>query len=93
MMVLTIPFIGPVMAAANMDPVWMGVVICILIEVGLLTPPVGLNLFVLQGVTKEPIRDVIVGALPFLLIQFVMIAMLYYWPDIAMFLPRAVMGG
>ncbi len=92
MMVLTIPFIGPVMAAANMDPVWMGVVICILIEVGLLTPPVGLNLFVLQGVTKEPIRDVIVGAMPFLLIQFVMIAMLYYWPDIAMFLPRAVMG-
>ena len=93
MMVLTIPFIGPVMAAANMDPVWMGVVICILIEVGLLTPPVGLNLFVLQGVTKEPIRDVIVGSVPFLLIQFLMIAMLYYWPDIAMFLPRAVMGG
>jgi tripartite ATP-independent transporter DctM subunit len=92
MMVLTIPFIGPVMAAANMDPVWMGVVICILIEVGLLTPPVGLNLFVLQGVTKEPLHDVIVGAVPFLLIQFVMIALLYFWPDIALFLPRAVMG-
>jgi len=92
MMVLTIPFIVPVMAAAHMDPVWMGVVICILIEVGLLTPPVGLNLFVLQGVTKEPIRDVIVGAVPFLLIQLVMIAMLYYWPDVALALPRAVMG-
>jgi tripartite ATP-independent transporter DctM subunit len=92
MMVLTIPFIVPVMAIANMDPVWMGVVICILIEVGLLTPPVGLNLFVLQGVTKEPIHDVIVGTMPFLLIQFLMIAALYYWPEIALFLPRLVMG-
>ncbi len=92
MMVLTIPFIVPVMAVAQMDPIWMGVVICILIEVGLLTPPVGLNLFVLQGVTKEPLRDVIVGTLPFLLLQFLMIAALYYWPDIALFLPRAVMG-
>ena len=93
MMVLTIPFIVPIMAVANMDPVWMGVVICILIELGLLTPPVGLNLFVLQGVTKEPIHDVIVGTLPFLLLQFLMVAALYYWPDIALYLPRAVMGG
>ncbi len=93
MMVLTIPFIVPVMAVAQMDPIWMGVVICILIEVGLLTPPVGLNLFVLQGVTKEPIHDVIVGTLPFLLIQFLMIVALYYWPEIALFLPRIVMGG
>jgi len=93
MMVLTIPFIVPIMAVAQMDPVWMGVVICILIELGLLTPPVGLNLFVLQGVTKEPIHDVIVGALPFLLILFLMVAALYWWPDIALFLPRAVMGG
>jgi tripartite ATP-independent transporter DctM subunit len=93
MMVLTIPFIVPVMGVANMDPVWMGVVICILIEVGLLSPPVGLNLFVLRGVTKEPIHDVIVGTMPFLMIQFLMVAMLYFWPDIALFLPRAVMGG
>jgi tripartite ATP-independent transporter DctM subunit len=93
MMVLTIPFIVPVMAVAHMDPVWMGVVICILIEVGLLTPPVGLNLFVLQGVTKEPIRDVISGSMPFLGLQFLMIAALYYWPEIALFLPHVVMGG
>jgi len=92
MMVLTIPFIGPVMGVANMDPVWMGVIICILIEVGLLSPPVGLNLFVLRGVTKEPLHAVIVGTMPFLVIQLLMVAMLYFWPDIALFLPRAVMG-
>jgi len=93
MMVLTVPFIMPVMEVANMDPVWMGVVICIMIEVGLLSPPVGLNLFVLQGVTKEPIRQVIVGTLPFLVLQLLMVAILYLWPDIALYLPGAVMGG
>lgn len=92
MMVLTIPFIVPIMAAVHMDPIWMGVEICILIEVGLLTPPVGMNLFVLQGVTKEPIRDVIAGSLPFILLQGVMIAALYYWPGLALYLPRVVMG-
>jgi len=93
MMVITIPFIVPVMAAAQMDPVWMGVVICILIEVGLLTPPVGLNLYVLQGVTGESMGDVISGASPFIVLQAAMLAILYFWPQVALFLPRLVMGG
>lgn len=92
MMVITIPFIVPIMAAAHMDSVWMGVVICILIEVGLLTPPVGLNLYVLQGVTGEPMRDVIAGSWPFIVVQFAMIAALYQWPQIALYLPRILMG-
>ena len=92
MMVITIPFIVPIMEAAHMDSVWMGVVICILIEMGLLTPPVGLNLYVLQGVTGEPMRDVINGAWPFIVIQFAMIVALYHWPQIALYLPRILMG-
>ena len=92
MMVITVPFIVPIMTNAHMDLVWMGVVICILIEVGLLTPPVGLNLYVLQGVTGESIRDVIAGATPFIVLQLLMIAMLYKWPDIALFMPKLVMG-
>lgn len=92
MMVLTVPFIVPIMMNAHMDLVWMGVVICILIEIGLLTPPVGLNLYVLQGVTGEPIRDVIIGATPFIFLQLVMIGVLYAWPDIALYMPRLVMG-
>ena len=92
MMVITIPFIVPIMAAAQMDPVWMGVVICILIEVGLLTPPVGLNLYVLQGATGAQMRDVIAGAWPFIVIQVAILAALYRWPDIALYLPRALMG-
>ncbi len=92
MMVITIPFIVPIMAAAHMDSVWMGVVICILIEMGLLTPPVGLNLYVLQGVTGEPMREVINGAWPFIIIQFAMIVALYQWPQIALYLPQILMG-
>jgi len=92
MMVITIPFILPILAAAHMDLIWMGVVICMLIEVGLLTPPVGMNLYVLQGVTNESIRDVIVGSVPFLLLQFLMIAMLYWQPSITLYLPRIIMG-
>jgi tripartite ATP-independent transporter DctM subunit len=93
MMVITIPFIVPIMTNAHMDLVWMGVVVCIMIEVGLLTPPVGLNLYVLQGVTGEPMRDVIVGSAPFIVLQFAMVAALYWWVSIAMYLPRLVMGG
>jgi tripartite ATP-independent transporter DctM subunit len=92
MMVITIPFIVPIMAVAHMDPIWMGVVICILIEMGLLTPPVGLNLYVLQGVTGESMRDVIVGSWPFIVVQFAMIGALYQWPQIALYLPRILMG-
>ena len=92
MMVITIPFIVPIMAAAHMDSVWMGVVICILIEVGLLTPPVGLNLYVLQGVTGESMSAVIAGAWPFIIVQTAMIAALYRWPEIALYLPRILMN-
>ncbi|MGE5511513.1 MAG: TRAP transporter large permease [Bacteroidota bacterium] len=93
MMVITVPFIVPIMTNADMDLVWMGVVVCIMIEVGLLTPPVGLNLYVLQGVTGEPMRDVIAGSAPFIVLQFAMVAALYWWPSIAMYLPRLIMGG
>jgi len=91
MMVITVPFIVPIMHAAGMDLVWMGVVICVLIEIGLLTPPVGLNLFVLQGVTKERMTDVIRGALPFVALQLAVIVLLYWLPGLALRIPRLVM--
>jgi C4-dicarboxylate transporter DctM subunit len=63
-----------------------------LVEVGLLTPPVGLNLYVLRGVTGEPMVDVIRGSLPFVIFQLLMILILWYYPDLAVALPRLVMG-
>jgi len=90
MMVMTIPFVVPIMSTLHVDLVWLGIVIVLIIEIGLLTPPVGLNLYVLQGATNEPIRDVIIGSLPFLGILAVMVLLLFVFPQLALFLPGAL---
>lgn len=88
MMVTTIPIVTPVMVAAGFDPVWFGIVVIILIELALITPPVGLNLFVIQGIRPSgPLSDVAVGALPFVIAMFVMIALLAVVPSLALYLP------
>ena len=89
MMVTTLPIVTPVMAAAGFDPVWFGIVIIILIELALITPPVGLNLYVIQGIRERgSVNDVIIGALPFVIAMFAMIALLALVPDLALLLPR-----
>jgi C4-dicarboxylate transporter DctM subunit len=88
MMVITIPFIVPIMTAANVDMVWLGVLICIIIEVGLLTPPVGLNLYVLQGATGEPFRTIVSGSMPFVLLQIMVMFLIFYFPSLATTLPN-----
>ena len=93
MMILTTPFIAPVVFGLGWDPVWWGIVLTILIEAALITPPVGLNLYVVQGLrARGAIGDVIRGALPFVGAMLVLIAMLMLLPDIALWLPRLVMG-
>jgi tripartite ATP-independent transporter DctM subunit len=87
MMVITIPFIIPIMNAANVDLVWLGVLICINIEVGLLTPPVGLNLYVMQGSTGEPFRTIVEGALPFAILQLMVMFTIFLFPGIATMIP------
>ena len=87
MMVITMPFIVPIMNAANVDLVWLGVLICINIEVGLLTPPVGLNLYVMQGSTGEPFRSIVNGALPFVALQMLTMLTIFMFPAIATWLP------
>jgi tripartite ATP-independent transporter DctM subunit len=88
MMVITVPFIVPIMQAVNVDLVWLGVIICITIEVGLLTPPVGLNLYVLQGATGEPFRNIVTGSLPFVALQVLVILIVLSYPPVATFLPN-----
>jgi C4-dicarboxylate transporter, DctM subunit len=91
MMVATIPIITPVMIALGFDPVWFGIMIILLIEMAMITPPVGINLFVVQGLRRGgDIKDVIIGAAPFVLMLFLMIALLTAFPDIALYLPRVV---
>ncbi|WP_269497010.1 TRAP transporter large permease [Castellaniella sp. S9] len=89
MMITTIPIVAPIMFAMGFDPVWLGIVIIILVECALITPPVGLNLFVVQSLrTSGSMNDVIVGALPFVIMMLVMVALLVIAPDIALWVPR-----
>jgi len=91
MMVATVPIITPSMIAAGFDPVWLGIFIVVMMEIALITPPVGLNIFVVQGVRKKGrIEDVFVGALPFVAMMLVFVMLLYLFPQIVLALPEAV---
>ena len=93
LMVATTPIIAPVVAALGYDLVWFGVLFMILIEAALITPPIGVNLFVVQGVRGEAtglIHTIMLGALPFLAMVLAMIFLLIAVPDLALFLPEAL---
>jgi tripartite ATP-independent transporter DctM subunit len=93
MMVGTIPVIFPLVVALGIDPVWFGIFLVVMCEIALITPPVGMNLYVVQGIRREgSIAEVIYGTLPFLLMMFVLTALLIYFPDLALWLPRATFG-
>ncbi len=89
MMIVTIPLVAPIMTSLGFDPIWLGIVIIVLVETALITPPVGLNLFVVHSVRKSgSMNAVIVGSLPFVAALFAIIALLAAFPDLALWLPR-----
>ncbi|WP_322996476.1 TRAP transporter large permease [Castellaniella sp.] len=91
MMVATVPIVAPILAAAGFDPVWSGIIIVLLMEIALITPPIGLNLFVVQSIrTRGKIMDVIVGTLPFVASMIAFAFLLYAFPGIALYLPQSM---
>src|SRR5690606_22812206 len=91
MMITTIPIVAPVMFAVGFDPVWVGIIIIILVETALITPPVGLNLFVVQSLRRNgSMTDIMVGALPFVVMLIAMVAILAVFPSLALWLPTVV---
>ena len=89
MMVTTIPIVAPIMIALGFDPVWLGIVIIILIEVALITPPVGLNLFVVQSLrTQGSMNAVMLGSLPFVIMLLALVGVLALFPGLALWLPQ-----
>jgi C4-dicarboxylate transporter, DctM subunit len=94
MMVATIPLAYPVVSAAGVDPIWFGVFIVLMCELGLITPPVGMNLFVVQGIRPDngPVTDVIRGALPYAIIMIGFAILLIAFPAIATWLPQYMRG-
>jgi tripartite ATP-independent transporter DctM subunit len=90
---MTAPIILPPLKAAGFDLIWFGVVMTIVMEMGLIHPPVGLNIFVIKNIAPDiPLKDVIWGTLPFVLLMMLAVLMLCLMPEIATWFPNAVMG-
>jgi tripartite ATP-independent transporter DctM subunit len=90
---MTAPIILPPLRAANFDIIWFGVVMTIVMEMGLIHPPVGLNIFVIRNVAPDiPLREVIWGTLPFVLLMMAAVLLLCFVPQISTYLPDVVMG-
>ena len=88
MLVVTMPVVFPIITGQGFDPIWFGVICVIVIEMGLITPPVGINVFVVKGVAKDvPMGTVFRGVAPFWLAMAVCLALLVLFPQIALFLP------
>jgi len=89
MLMLTLPIIFPVTQILGFDGVWFGVIITLLTEVALITPPIGVNVFIIKGVAPEvPIKTVFVGIFPFFITMMVALVILIIFPEIVLFLPN-----
>ena len=93
MLFLTIPVFYPVIADAGIDPIWFGIFAVIVVEFGLISPPVGMNLFVIKGVMqKTPLQTIWFGTLPFLFTDMIRLALIIAFPAICLFLPSLMMS-
>ncbi|ANS95356.1 hypothetical protein BLL94_01215 [Bordetella pertussis] len=91
MMLMTLPVTYPIAMSLGLDPIWFGVFLVLMIELGLITPPVGMVLFVLRSMNeKARFTDIIRGALPFVLIILLFLCLIYIYPQIVMWLPQQV---
>lgn len=88
MILLTMPFVFPVITLLGFDPIWWGVLMVVLVEVSFISPPIGINLFVVQGITKVPLHDVVIGVMPFVITFVIGLALLIAFPQISLYLPN-----
>ncbi|MFW2544047.1 TRAP transporter large permease [Primorskyibacter sp. 2E107] len=92
LLVIVAPLVFPIALQLGIDPIHLGIIMVVNMEIGMITPPVGLNLFVTSGVAGMPMMRVVKAALPFLAVLFVFLIMVTYIPKISTVLPNAVMG-
>ena len=92
MMLITVPVLFPTILALGFDPIWFGVILVVFIELGALTPPMGLNLFAIHSVAGGtiPLTTIIRGSLPFAVVMLTFLLLLYLAPEIALWLPRTL---
>lgn len=92
MLLIMVPVLLPAVIDMGIDPVWFGVFFVVLIETALITPPVGLNLFVIQAIGNARLEEVARGAWPFALMMLATATLLWFWQDLALFIPYALAG-
>lgn len=92
MIVITVPLLFPILGRYGIDPILFGVVLVIYIELGQISPPIGINLFVIQSIWDGKLSEVVYGTIPFHLIMFVVLAMVIFWPELALWLPAHMSG-
>jgi TRAP-type C4-dicarboxylate transport system permease large subunit len=93
MVILTVPIVFPVVMALGFDPIWFGVVIVMTVELGLIHPPVGMNVFVIKSVIKDvSMSTIFKGVLPFVITDLIRLILLIAFPLIAIWLPQRMMG-
>jgi tripartite ATP-independent transporter DctM subunit len=92
MIVITVPLLFPILGRYGIDPILFGVVLVIYIELGQISPPIGINLFVIQSIWDGKLSEVVYGTIPFHLIMFVVLAMVIFWPELALWLPHQMSG-
>ncbi len=88
-MVITLPFVFPLILDLGFDPIWFGVINVMVIEIGMITPPIGINVFVLHGIARDiPLKTIFRGIGPFLVADLVRLTILVFFPILALWLPR-----
>jgi tripartite ATP-independent transporter DctM subunit len=90
LMILTLPFVYPLITSMGYDPIWWGVINVVIIELGMIIPPIGINVFVLHGMAKNlPLTTIYRGVTPFILADIVRLALLTFLPVLSLWLPKA----
>lgn len=93
MMITTIPIVAPVIVQLGFDPIWFGIIVILLVETALITPPVGVNLYIVHGVRgRGRIHDVMIGAFPFVAALAIVLVLTIVFPEIALWLPSIMSG-
>ena len=89
-LILTVPIIHPLMVSLGFDAIWFGILIILLAEIGMVTPPVGLNLFVVSRTTGTPVDDIMIGVFPHVVAHLLLIAVIVIFPQIVLWLPNSM---
>ena len=87
MIVITVPLLYPVLASYGIDPILFGVILVIYVELGQISPPIGINLFVIQSIWDGKLSEVVLGTIPFHLIMFLVLALVIAFPELSLWLP------